>query len=258
MKLINSPISLFWVWLAVLLLAVEAGYRRGLQTDTAKDDRRHDQIVDTRNQIAVLLSLLLGFMLAMSLPRYDQRKQLVVDEANAIGTTTLRAQMLPDAQRMRSKQLLEEYAQSRIDFAEAGVDDGRLQAALTHARQVQAELWQQAVTASQQAPTPITALFVQAVNETIDLDEKRLAALENRIPAAVWIMLGLIALLTCVTVGYSQRQRIFLSMIVPPLMIAIVVALIADLDTPRSGLILVGQQSMQRVQTDFKAGESVK
>jgi hypothetical protein len=93
---------------------------------------------------------------------------------------------------------------------------------------------------------------VQALNDAIDLSEKRLAALETRIPAAIWCMLALIALLTCLLVGYSMRRRFLLVMLVSPLMIAIVMGLIADLDSPRTGLIRVSQQSMERLQMDLK------
>ncbi len=86
----------------------------------------------------------------------------------------------------------------------------------------------------------------------IDVSEERQAALENRIPGSIWLMLLLISLLTCLTVGYSVRRRFAFSMIVTPLMISIVMALVADLDSPRSGLIRISQQSMQRVQSDLK------
>ena len=100
---------------------------------------------------------------------------------------------------------------------------------------------------------PITTAFVSSLNETIDLSEKQLASLENRIPPSIWIMLMLISLLACLTVGYSLRIRFLLSMIVPPLMISIVMALIADIDSPRSGTIRVGQQSMERVLSELKS-----
>jgi hypothetical protein len=257
-KLLDSPLLIFFLLFLLLYIAVEFGYRRTLTAGRIDDDRRHDLIVDTRNQIAVLLSLLLGFTLAMSLPRFDQRKQLVVDEANAIGTVSLRAQLLPEPEDSQVQQLLRDYAQARIEFGQARIESAKLNDALQRAKEVQNQLWRTAVAAAQKNPTPITALFVQALNETIDLDEKRLAAFENRIPVTIWIMLTVIAVLTCLTVGYGHRQRFAMSMIVPPLMIAIVMALIAELDSPHSGLIRVGQQSMHRLQSSLDTTSAPK
>jgi hypothetical protein len=244
-SLLDFPPYMFFAIFLTLLVLVEVGFRRALRKAVYLDQQRHDQVVETRNEIAVLLSLLLGFTLAMVLPRFDQRKLLVIEEANAIGTTSLRAQMLPESARANTQELLRGYVNSRLDFFSAGLSNEKMQAALAHSKQVQNTLWQQAVVIAQQTPTPITALYIQSLNEMIDLDAKRVAALENRIPPTIWIMMMFIAALTCLTVGYSQRRRFLLSALVPPLMIAIVMTLIADLDTPRSGLITIGQQSME-------------
>lgn len=257
-RLLDFPVLLFVVIFLGLWLAVEIGYRRALMLGTRMADKRHEQIVDTRNQIAVLLSLLLGFTLAMALPRYDQRRQLVVDEASAIATASLRTQLLPEPVRTETQQLLRQYAQARLEFGQAGLNQEVFQNALQQGKELQTQLWQEATAAAQQTPTPITALFVEAVNDAIDLDEKRLSAFDNRIPIVIWAMLGLLGLITCLTVGYGQQQRFLLSMIVPPLMIAIVMALIADLDAPRSGLISIGQQSMQRLQRDLDSKAPAK
>jgi hypothetical protein len=87
----------------------------------------------------------------------------------------------------------------------------------------------------------------------IDVSEKRVAMLENRVPPPIWIMLTLISLLACLTVGMSVRRRFWYVMMISPLMIAIVMALIADLNSPRSGLLQTGRQSMERLQQDLKA-----
>ena len=180
----------------------------------------------------------------------------MVLEANALGTTSLRAQMLPEPERSVVQQLLRQYVDSRLDLKAAGLNAEKVQAALVGSKRLQNDLWRQAAAVAQRSPTPITGLFVQSLNETIDLDAKRLAAVENRIPKTIWLMLVLIALLTCVTVGFSQRQRFALSILVPPLMIAVVMTLIADLDTPHSGLIRIDQQSMERLKSDLDSNST--
>jgi hypothetical protein len=111
-------------------------------------------------------------------------------------------------------------------------------------------MWQQSVEVARQSPTPITSLFIQALNESIDLSENRMV--ENRVPPAIWVMLTLISLLPCLTVGLSGRRRFWFVMVLSPL-IAIVMALIADLNSPRTGFIQIGKQIMERVQQDLKS-----
>ena len=107
--------------------------------------------------------------------------------------------------------------------------------------------------AARQSPTPMAAQFITSLNDTIDLSEKRLTALENRIPATIWLMLLLIALMTCFTFGYWQRKRFWLVAVVSPLMIAIVMGLIADLDSSRSGFLRVDLRSLERLERDLRS-----
>jgi hypothetical protein len=95
---------------------------------------------------------------------------------------------------------------------------------------------------------------VQALNEMIDLDGKRVAATANRIPTDIWFLLGILSIMTTIIVGYGQRRRAALPTFVPVLTIAIAMSLLADLDSPTHGLIRVDQQSLQSLSVDLKAG----
>ena len=95
-------------------------------------------------------------------------------------------------------------------------------------------------------------MFAQSLGSLADLSEERLAAYERRIPGTIWFVLALISVLTCFVVGYSMRSRLFLAMFVLPLTVAIVLSLVSELDSPRTGFIRVEQQSMQRLQLDLK------
>ena len=253
MGIIDHPVWFFVLLFVVFLVVVELGFQLRLRTAVASDEKLHGQITGTRDSIVVLLSLLLGFLLPLSLTRFDQRRQLAIEEALAIGTTNLRAQMLSEPARSKTRGLMRQYVDARLQFFKAGLHPERLRAANLHSKQLQNELWEQSVPAAQASPTPITALFVQSLNQMIDLSEESLAALEYRIPAVIWLVLLLISLLACLAVGCSLRRRTALSMVVAPLMIAMVFALIADLDSPRRGLIRTGQQSMERLQSELKA-----
>jgi hypothetical protein len=246
-SLIDHPIALFGVLFAALLVMAAIGYRGALRIYVNGKEELHEEIVAARDAIGVLLSLLLAFTLAMVLTRYDARKQLIVDEANAIEATGLRAQMLPEPSRSEFLALLQRYLNARIAFSEAGFDQEKLSASFAQAKELLAEMWQQSVEVAQQNPTPITSIFIQSVNEMDDLSESRLATLENRIPRILWLVLIFISMLTCLLVGYSFRRRAFLVILVWPLMVSIVLALSADLDSPRTGLIQIGHQSIERL-----------
>jgi hypothetical protein len=246
--IVDHPRPFFALILLVLLAVVELGFRIRSRRNNGLDDDRHKQIEGTRNDIAVLLSLLLGFTLAMGLLRFDQRTDLVMDEANAISTARLRAEMLLARSRGPVQEALRRYIEARVQYSRARPGE-EMEHALGQSDQAQRELWRRATTAAQEDPSPITALFIASLNQAFDLKDKRAATLEHRIPGALWLMLVFVALLTCFTVGWSHRRRLLLSMAVPPLAIAIVMMLIADLDTSRSGLIRVRQHSIERLQS---------
>jgi hypothetical protein len=246
-SLIDHPVALFGVLFIALLVVVEIGYRVAVRTSVNGKEELHEEIVAARDAIGVLLSLLLAFTLAMVLTRYDSRKQLIVEEADAIGTTRLRAQMLAEPYRSEILALLQRYLDARMSFSDAGLDQEKINASFSLGNGLLDEMWQKCVAVARQSPTPITSTFVQSLNETTDLSERRLAALENRIPRVLWLVLVFMSTLTCLLVGHSFRRRAFLVILVWPLMISIVLALSADLDSPRTGLIQIGQQSIERL-----------
>lgn len=252
MNILNNPLWLALALLFLFAILVEAGFRLAVFTGAVSDDARREQITASRDALGVLLSLLLGFTLAMALPRYDLNRQLVLEEANAIGTASLRAEMLPSPQRETVHDLLLAYTRARLAFSLARVDFDELEQSQAHTKQLQSQLWTQAEAAAQSSPTPIASLFVQSLNEMFDLSEKRMAALENRIPQTIWLMLALIGALTCLLFGYAARCRFWLVSVVIPLMIAIVVGLIADLDSPRNGSINTDLRSLERVERDLE------
>jgi uncharacterized membrane protein YoaK (UPF0700 family) len=254
MLLFEYPGLLFFVICVVLLLSYEIGFRLRARNHEKIGQDGDKQIEETRNQIAVLLSLLIGFTLSMALTRFDYRKQLVVDEANAIGTTYLRAMMQPEPTRTQASGLLRDYVDTRIAMFGDARADAQREASAKHSKQIQDQLWAGAVAASKQSPTPITSIYVQALNEMIDMDGKRVAATANRIPSNIWFLLGILSIMTTIVVGYGQRRRAALTTFVPVLTIAIALSLIADLDTPTHGLIRVDQRSLQSLSVDLKAG----
>ena len=242
----------FPVLLFGLILLVELGFRtRRASGGTSAEIQ--SVIESARDGLGVLLSLLLGFSLPMSLPHYEQRTQLVTDEANAIATVQQRAQMLPEPLRDRILRPLPEYINSRIEFAGADLDGPAIIAAVNHAKRLQEEMWQGTVMVTQQNLNQATPTVIQAVGQLSDLIEQRLAAAEKHIPTAIWAVFILISSLASFVVGYAMRIRVWPGMLVLPLTVAIVLSLVSELDNPRAGLVRVSQQSMLRLQQDLKA-----
>jgi hypothetical protein len=258
MSLFDQPVVLFAVLFLVLGAMGEIGVRLRLRLSDHIDQGRHEQISASRNEVALLLSLLLGFSLAMALQHIDHRRELVVDEAEAISTASLRAQTLPEPFRGNVLELLREYVDARLAYSSAGKEPEELDETLARTKKLQDRIWEQSLAVAQQKDSPINSIFLQSINETFSWSEKRVAALENRVPVAIWIMLVLISMATCVMVGLDMKRRFWVTTVIWPLMICIVLTLIADLDSPYSGVIQVSQQSMRRLQQDLNAGSDHK
>src|SRR5882672_10133083 len=140
----------------------------------------------------------------MALTRFEARREAVLNEANAIGTTALRARLLPEPHRTESLKLLREYAQIRIDYIPTGKSFAELPTLIERSNNIQEALWQQvkALSAKDNNVVP-TGLFIQTLNEMIDNQGKRLAALRNRVPNIVFLGLIGIAAVACGFVGYA-------------------------------------------------------
>ncbi len=243
----------FLLLLVGLMMVVEFGFRLR-QASRGNTPERQSLVESARNELGVLLGLLLGFTLPMALPHYEQRNQLVIDEANAITTVQARAELLAEPFRDRILSSLAEYVGTRIEFGKSTSNQVALAGSVNHAEQLQNEMWRQTTLMVQQNPNVVTSLFVQSLDKLPDLVEQRLAAEEKHIPAAIWLVMILIAALTCFVVGYGMQQRFFLGMLVVPLMVAIVLSLASELDNPRTGLVRDNQQSMQRVYVNLSRG----
>ena len=176
---------------------------------------------------------------------------MLVEEAISIGTTYLRADTLPQPYRDRSKQLLREYVDARLELDNAGANTARFDQAVNRSKHIQEELWLDAATVAQNDRTAVTAVYVNSLNETIDLHEKRLAAFENRVPPPMWLLIISVSLIAVFTRGSTLTARFWLTLTLVPITIALVVALIADLDTPGRGLIRLDQRAMQRLKADM-------
>ncbi len=246
-KIVNDQWTLLLVITALLLVVAEIGYRCGLRLHKARDDARRSQIGGVQGAVLGLLGLLLGFTFAMAVQRYDTRRDLVLKEANAVGTTWLRAGLLPEAHRAPVKELLRRYVEVRLKYEALLRDRAKLAEGLALSAELQNELWRHAEAAATESPTPVIAAFITALNEVIDTDAERIAAGRNQIPGGVWVLLVLVAAFGCFTGSYgsgAEGARSPFTNLFLPVLIAVVIAMIFDLTHSRQGVIGISQQPL--------------
>ena len=239
-----SLLTIFLVGLAAVFAVSELGWQIG----TRNEGQGGANVSTLESAMLGLLALIIGFTFAMALSRFEARREAVLNEANAIGTTALRARLLPDPHRAETLKLLREYIQLRLNVIQSGQSLAELRAAVDRSNDIQEALWLQvrALIVKDSGMVP-TGLFIQALNEMIDDQAKRLAALRNRVPNVVLFGLFGIAALVGGFAGYASgrdTKRTRLPVCIMGFLVTTVILLILDLDRPSSGFITNNQQSM--------------
>jgi hypothetical protein len=242
--------------IAAFLIALEVGYRLGRrrQDKTDEPDKSHTNAL--QGATLGLLALLLGFTFAMAVSRFDNRKTVLMEQANAIGTAELRSRLLPAPLAEKAAPLFRTYVDDWLQYRLAGNDIAAIKAAEQRASKVEGELWSIARDASLADPRSTPAgLFVAAMNEVIDMHERRHRSLQDRVPEAVILLLFAVAMLALGQIAYgaglSGRRR-QIANVTFGFIIALVLVIILDIDRPRRGLIQVSQDSMLRLQESLR------
>jgi hypothetical protein len=235
--MVDSPLVVFAVSLVFLWLAAQVGAFLRRKLGNPDEGARHDMSVILPASLT-LLGLVIGFTFSMAVSRYDHRKLSEEDEANAIGTEYLRAALLPATQAKTVRMLLPAYLDQRVLFYTTK-DAHRLLQINAETGLLQQKLWSAVEDAASLQPTPITALGVSGLNDVINSQGYTQAAWWNRIPSAAWALMAVIAVCCNFLFGYAARhsERRYRLFLVLPLIVAIAFFLIADLDSPLSGVI---------------------
>jgi hypothetical protein len=192
-----------------------------------------------------LLGLIIGFSFSMAISRYDQRKNYEEAEANSIGTEYVRADLLPGADRANVRALLRSYLDQRVLFYETRDENALRQINATTA-QLQTELWSAVQTPAGAQPTPLFALAVSGMNDVLNSQGYTQAAWWNRIPPGAWFLMTAVAICSNLLIGYdsSRAGRSVIRVLVLPFVLCIAFYAIADIDSPRRGVIRVLPQNL--------------
>ena len=244
------PIWLLFVGYAVISLIIfQAGYLLGRWWQERTPDEHEGLTGMLVGSLLATLAFLLAVTMGMASDRFDARRALVLNEANTIGTTYLRAGYLPEPQSSDIQNLLREYVPLRVVVA----DNAQLVANAARSVEIHEEIW--ATTEELARTTPdsvVLGLFIETLNDMIDLHTERVVVgVYARVPDTVLYLLVIGAWLAVAMVGYNAgltRHRSLLSAVILIVALGAILTLVVDLDRPRDGFVRVSQQALVDLQ----------
>jgi len=211
----------------------------------SKDTETSEDLGVIQTATLTLLALIIGFTFSMAIDRHDNRETLEEGEANAIGTEYLRADLLPANTSARTKDLLNQYLEQRILFY-SRQNKAKIQEIQQKTDTLQSALWSEILPAARSQPSPTIALVVSGMNDVLNSQGYVQAAWWNRIPYPAWALMAAIALCANILVGFGARnfkKNIGLFMIFP-FVTSVSFFLIADIDSPRGGVIRIEPRNL--------------
>jgi hypothetical protein len=254
MNLDSVPIWVFFLGTILLVMVfVEVGYRLGTSAHKRSAEEKETPISGVAGAVLGLSAFILAFTFSIVAERYETRKGLVREDANAIRVAYVRADFVPEPDRAESKRLLKAYVDRRLALAKAG-DTGQraIGQFLADTDRIQRRLWDIAVAnAERDMNSDVAALYIEALNDLSGVHATRLAiGVRARLPLAIWVVLYSLTIFGMISMGYhagiAGSKRSSATWIVA-LSFGMVIAMIASLDRP-SGFIKVTQQPLVDVQ----------
>ena len=252
----SLPIGIVLLGFAVIAgIVSELGYRLGHWWQKRTPDEKEGPTGMIVGSILGLMAFLLAVSTGMATDRFDQRRGLVLTEANSIGTTYLRAGYLPEPASSEIRDLLREYVPLRI----VANDLKDVRKKMARSVELHAELWSITEDLARNHPEmgDLLALFIEALNETIDLHETRVTAgIYARVPFTILFMLFFGSILTLGMVGYSAgltRRRSLITAVMLVVILGAAITLVVDLDRPQSGFLKISQQPLLDLQEQVRS-----
>ncbi|MGF1728370.1 hypothetical protein [Photobacterium kasasachensis] len=198
--------------------------------------------------LASLLAFILAISFSMAASKNDIRKQLVLKEANAVGTAILRAGLLEEPYRSQSRELLTRYVNLRVVEEQSQVKKV-VNKVISESEEIQRDLWRVVVEAHHNSPPVQSMMYIDSLNNVFDIHSERVNyGLRGRIPVSIWITLTLLTFLTIalngVQVGAQGKSRLLVAAIPFAMSFSLVLTLIIELDRPVRSIIEVSQQPL--------------
>ncbi len=247
----NYPLLVGLASLALLTLSGAVGYALRKRRGFPKEDERIEsgRLI---GPILTLLFLIIGFSFMMAIARYDLRKNCEQAEANAIGTERSRADLLAPADATKIQTLLKSYLDQRIMFYTTG-SPARVSEITAETGRLQSELWSALRPAIAVVPPPLMGVLVTGLDDVVNTQRSSQAAWLNRVPLGAWLLMTLIGIGSCWLIGYRAIRADWLAFMIVPIAVAVCFFLIADLDSPRGGVIHVNPQNLSLLSRSLPA-----
>ena len=225
-----------------MLALLELGRRIGRRRQAKDEERARAGLGAVEGAVFALMGLLIAFTFSGAASRFDARRQLIVEEANSIGTAWLRLDLLPPAAQPELRDLFRRYVDLRLAVYEKLPDLAAALADLDKANTLQGVIWSRAVATFQQSPAPVVAQLIPALNQMFDIAATRTAAARMHPPPIIFVLLGVLALMSSLLAGYAMaggKTRSWIHMVGFGLIMATTVYVILDLEFPRLGIIRI-------------------
>jgi len=252
----SGGMRVFWSVAVVVGMPVccQVGYWLGRHARRRPDGDAMSHTMNWQAAVLALGALLIGFTFSMATQRFEYRKKILLNEANAIGTAYLRTRVVDDPAGEDIRALMRQYIDRRIALYD--VSDAASVAAVERASAVlQQQIWSQVMTAARGYQRPVmTGLLVTAVNEMIDVADERRAVRENPVPYTAFVVLVLVTGVAMVSIGYTcgvTGKKLLFGMLVMPLLTAAVVVLVYDLADVSSGLARPNNLALEHLKQDL-------
>lgn len=235
----HYPLLVFLVSFIMLWLSARVGRYVFLKQHKTEKELREDYNIILAGALT-LLGVIIGFSFSMAANRYNLRKNYEEAEANAIGTEYVRADLLPAAEADKVHTLLKNYLVQRVAYYQTQSEPERREIS-TRTTGLQAELWSAILAPAKAQPTPIMALAVSGMNDVLNSQSYTQAEFWNRIPLGAWRLMVAIAIGCNLLIGYGSRSDTAGKKLLPfmPLLVSIAFMIIADIDSPRHGLVRI-------------------
>lgn len=244
--LLDYPVLILPLALLVFWLSALAGAALSKTRHNAEMEIDHDDFTLILGGTLTLLGLIIGFTFSMAMTRYDQRKNYEEEEANAIATEYVRLDLLPDSDAAKVRLLVRSYLDQRVLYYRTR-NDQQLKQINDRTAQLQTEMWSAVSTLSRAHLSPVTALAVSGMNDVLNSQGYTQAAWWNRVPIAAWALLVLLSVFSNLALGYGARRRTTFRFLILPIALSVSLFLIADIDSPRGGIIRVHPQNLEHL-----------
>lgn len=224
------------------LLFLEMGLRTGLRQVTRYGEKTYTGLGVVESAIFGLLGLLIAFSFSGAMARFDQRRHLIVDKSNAIGTAWLRLDLLPPAAQPEMRGLFRRYLDTHLEVYRKLPDMVAAKAQRAEGVRLEKEIWARATAVAREWDTPQSALVVAAMNTMIDVANSDTMATKIHPPAIIFVMLGLLVLTSSFLAGYAMagsRSHQWIHSVCFAVIIAMTVYIILDIEYPLVGLIRI-------------------